>query len=1006
MRYDPRALEEKWQRLWEEARLGEAEVDEERPKFFMIFAYPGVSGYLHVGHMRGYTYTDVICRYKRMLGYNVLFPVGTHATGNVSVTLAKKVQKRDPAWIEYLRQNGCPEGEIEKLSDPKEVVRFFNQVYVNDYWKRFGFLADWRRFTTTIAPDYSRFIQWQFLKLHELGLLVQKPYYATFCPVCGPVAVDPSETDISKGGNAEKVEYTLLKFYIDPREIGEKEGERAYLVAATLRPETVFGQTNFWVNPEVEYVKARVGDEIWVVSREAAKKLSFQKESVEVVGTISGRDLVGKKCLAPGVDRWIPVLPSKFCDPDVGTGLVTSVPSDAPADWMGLFDLQRDTGLCKKYGLDPEMVREIKPIPIIRTKGYGPLPAVEICEKMGIESQDDVEKLEEAKKEIYKAGFHTGVMNENCGRYAGMPVEEAKELVKEWLIGEGKADIMYDLSEEVICRCGERVVIKRIDDQWFIKYSDPDWTEKSKLAAEGMNILPVEYYENLPSVLDWFQDRACVRMGSWLGTRFPLDEKWIIEPISDSTLYPIYYLVSIYVNDGTLSEENLLPEFFDYVFLGRGDPGSVAEKTGVSVDVLEKIRRDVLYWYPLDINLGGKEHMTVHFPVFLMNHVAILPGTMWPRGIFAHWYIVGKGGKISKSKGGAEPIPDAADRFGVDAMRLFYCNSGSPFVDVEWDEDLVTNYRNRIERLLGLFEQISDITRTVTRTGESGREESGERGPPGESFMDGWLEAKMSGAIRAVREAMDAFNFRKATNVVYFDIPSFFRWYLRRGGKNPHLLGEMLKKWVLMMVPFTPHIAEELWEAMGGERFASTQAFPEPWDVSEKPLHAERLLLDTMEDIKHILKVTGMKPARIALYVAPAWKHRVVKMLGEGKQQGEIIKTLMGDENLRKLGKTVAGFVNQMAGEWRKMDNGTKRFYLADLDEKKVLSEAASFLVKEFGAEIEVFSVDENPPDPAGKSKHAAPRRPAIYIEGDNAGGNEVGEKPINEKDTGGGKSG
>ncbi|MGD1061299.1 MAG: class I tRNA ligase family protein, partial [Methanomassiliicoccales archaeon] len=204
-------MEAKWQEKWSAERLSESNPDE-RPKFMLIFAYPGVTGYLHVGHMRGYTYADAIARYKRMTGYNVLFPVGTHATGNGAISLAKRVKNLDSPTIEYLLANGCPETKLEELQDPIKLVDFFNDVYVNDYWRRFGFLADWRRFTTTVRPEYSRFIQWQFRKLMEKGLLIQKPYFAPACINCGPVAVDASETDLQRGGNAELQEYTLLKF--------------------------------------------------------------------------------------------------------------------------------------------------------------------------------------------------------------------------------------------------------------------------------------------------------------------------------------------------------------------------------------------------------------------------------------------------------------------------------------------------------------------------------------------------------------------------------------------------------------------------------------------------------------------------------------------------------------------------------------------------------------------------------------------------------------------------
>jgi leucyl-tRNA synthetase len=444
MALDFSSLEAKWQKAWYDARINESEPSPDTKKFFMIFAYPGVTGYLHVGHMRGYTVSDAIVRHKKMTGHRVLFPVGTHATGNGAISFARKVERGDLATTEILRANGCSEETLARLTDPIEVVKFFNEVYLNDYWKRFGFMSDWRRFTSTIYPDYVKFIEWQMLKLKAEGLLIQKPYYAPACVEHGPVAIDASETDISKGGSAEVLEYTLLKFDFE-------DGRK--LVAATLRPETVFGLTNFWVNPDVEYVDARVGDEVWVVSRPAAEKLAIQMDRVEVIGSAGGASLIGKRCRAPYTDKVIPIFPSVLCDPEVGTGLVMSVPSDAPVDWVGLVDLKKDTATMERYGVTTEMVEEASPIAIINTPGYGPLPAVEVTERLGIESLSD-ERLDEATKEVYRTGFHKGVMNDSCGRFAGWHVEEAKDAVREEMLSKGLAALFRDLSEEVLCRCG------------------------------------------------------------------------------------------------------------------------------------------------------------------------------------------------------------------------------------------------------------------------------------------------------------------------------------------------------------------------------------------------------------------------------------------------------------------------------------------------------------------------------------------------------------------------
>ncbi len=948
-------IEEKWQRRWEEAGLHLAERDS-RPKFMIIFAYPGVTGYLHVGHMRGYTYVDAIARYKRMEGHNVLFPVGTHATGNGAISLANRVAARDPDTLEYLLRNGCPQDRIEDLETPEGVVEFFNDVYVNDYWKRFGFLADWRRFTSSIRPDYSRFIQWQFRKLMEKGLLVQKPYYAPACVDCGPVAVDPSETDLSKGGGAEVNEYTLLKF-----RCGDE-----LLIAATLRPETVFGQTNFWVNPDVEYARVKVGEETWIVSAPAARKLSFQMDDVEVLGQVRGKELLGMMCQAPMVGREIPVLPAGFCDPEVGTGLVTSVPSDAPDDLVALRQLQGDPSLMESYGLDPS-VADIEVIPIIDIEGYGPCAAADSVDRVGITESGDP-RLVEAKKQVYKDGHHLGRMNKLCTGYEGLRVEEAKERMRDDMLAAGEAELFHDLSEEVVCRCGGPVMIRRVDDQWFIDYADPDLTARTKAHCEEMGIFPAEYHHNVQAVLDWFRERACVRKGSWLGTRFPFDEEWIIEAISDSTLYPVYYIISMHANDGSLSPEQMGEDFFDHVILGRGDAAAVSRSTGVPVELLESIREDISYWYPLDLNLGGKEHMTVHFPAFLFNHQAVMPEDKLPRGIFVNWYITGKKGKISKSKGGAQPIPGAAEKFGVDALRLYYAHVASPFQDVEWDEDIVTSYRHRTERTMRMMEELHSLD------GED------------EGSVDAWMLSRMSRHVAEAGGHMESYDLRQMANVVYFDIPNDIRWYLRRGGRCRRTARKALDAWLRMTCPITPHIAEEAWESLGGEGLLSSAEYPAAEGTDPSSELGESYLRDVLEDVNEIVRVTGMKARSLHLYTAPEWKNLVQSMAVEMARAGELsvpalTKRAMQDERVRRNGKAASEFAKKVAQDTARRSAAELERLSAPIDELTLLQDAKGFLESELGVAIELHDAADPRHDPQGKAKAAMPLRPAMLLE-------------------------
>ncbi len=935
-------IQEKWQTAWKEAELGKATVKKNKDKFFMIFAYPGISGFLHVGHMRGFSYTDALCRYERLQGKEVLFPVGTHASGNQAIAFANKVKNKDAAWLEYLRNNGCPEKKIAELTDAQKVIAYFNEVYVEEYWKKFGFLCDWNRFTCTTFPDYEKFIQWQFKKLQQKNLLVQKPYFATACVVCGPVAVDPSETDISKGGNAEKHEYTLLKFKL--------VGSDDFLVAATLRPETVYGQTNLWINPNASYLRVDVKGEHWILSREAAEKLKHQKENVLIEKDVDAKQLIGKKALAPGVEKEIIILPATFCDAKVGTGIVTSVPGDAPYDYMALKTLQENQELCKRYGLDVQVLQKLELIPIIATGGYGDFPAKEMVEKMQITSLDDA-KLEEATQEVYKAGYHKGIMRSTAGKYAGKSVEEAKELMKAEMLAQGKADVFHDLSEEVVCRCGNPVVIKRIDDQWFIKYSDLELTERSKEQAKEMRVYPQEYQDALPGVLEWFQDRACARLGNWLGSKFPFDNKWTIEPISDSTLYPAYYIVSKFVNEKKLNGEDLTEEFFDYVFLAQGK-GKPAWKA---------VKEEFEYFYPLDLNLGGKEHKTVHFPVFLMNHVAILPEEKWPLGIFVNWWVIGKGSKISKSKGGAEPIPAAMEKYGVDAMRLYYAHIGSPHVDVVWDESVVLNYKQALERIYALLQEIPQ---------EEGKQRS----------IDDWILSRLHHHLRNIRGAMKQYNLREMASIVYFTLYDDMRWYLRRGGKNKKTVQEVVDIWVRLMNPVTPHLSEEL-NPHAGKELVSASSWPEAEEkmTDHKAEAGEEFIRTTMEGVRNILKLAKVeRPKEVTLFVAEKWLYGLFQFLHKEvkvtRNMGEVMKKVLEREEFKEKAKEVSALVARVL----KDTSVVSSLILSQEEEFEVLRDAQEFLQQEFGGEVKIVVAEESEHQ---KARAALPGKVGIVVE-------------------------
>ena len=872
-----------------------------------------------------------------MRGYNVLFPAGTQPSGLPTVAFSKRVADGHKATIMHLKVHGVPDEIINKLTDPYFAVEFFRREYVK-LWMQMGYSIDWRRDICSIDKDYNKFIEWQFQKLMEQGLLIQKPHFAPYCPNCGPVAVDPSQTDISRGGSARIVEFTIIKF---------KSGDYV-LPAATLRPETIFGVTNLWVNKTAKYGIVKMGGERWILSREAITKIQFQKEAIEIEETeLSGKDLVGKEAESPITGRKVLIFHADFVNPDFGTGIVMSVPAHDPYDWLFLEKINAEHRI------------KIAPISIIEIEGYSEYPSSDIIKNIKGYQIEDLNALEQAKEKLYRDEMAKGVMKSNCGEYAGLRVNEAREKIKRDLISMNLGDIFYDFSEEVICRCGSRVYIKRIPDQWFIKYSDENLKKKAHECAKEMIIKPDEYAENIHNVIDWFNDRACVRKGRWLGTRFPFDPSWIIEPISDSTIYPAMYIISKYTNARLLKVEQLVPEFFDFVFLGKGDPENISKSTGIPIELIKEIRKDFEYWYPVDMNCGGKEHMTVHFPVYIFNHVAIFPKKYWPKGIFVNWWVTGKGGdKISKSKGGATPVPDLVNRFTADGLRLYYAHAASPHSDMEWDEHLAERYAKRIEMIFRLSRELLEISQT---------------GYDDVKMIDKWILSRVNKAIKEVTRHMDNYEIREAAHIIFFELYKDIQWWMLRGGRSRNVAKYVLEKWTLMMAPFTPHIAEENWEKMGNKTFVSLANWCsyEPTHIDENLEFIEGYIKTLISDITEILKIVKKKPTRIYIYTAPNWMWKLVEIVR--RCEGDIKKSInvaLKDKSIVADKKSVNKVLKHIIKQKLHGINYT-------INEEEILRHNKEFLERYFGSSIEINSKH----DPLEKRKNALPLKPAIAVE-------------------------
>ncbi|MHA1631964.1 MAG: leucine--tRNA ligase [Candidatus Freyarchaeota archaeon] len=937
-------IEEKWQKRWSQAKLFKADPPPKsertgkwRRGLLVTFPYPYLNGRLHLGHAFTCLRVDIYARFKRMQGFNVLFPFAFHATGEPIVGVAERISKGDEKQIDILVKGGVPESEVEKFKDPHYIVQYYRREAIRDV-ARIGFSVDWRRQFTTIDPRYNRFIEWQYLRLKDLGYVVIGTHPVIWCPNCESPTGDH---DRLVGEGVSYVEFTLLKFELDG----------AFLMAATLRPETVFGVTNMWVNPDGDYVRAKVNGEMWIVSEEAAFKLKEQGKQVNVLERFKGAELVGRYCKNLVVGNEVPILPASFVDPGNASGVVMSVPSHAPYDWAAIKELRENPETLEEYGLPIDVVAKLKPISLIKTEGLGEHPAIEAVDKAGIRTQLDP-RLDELTKDVYRKEFHKGVLKEITGKYRGLPVREVKQRLMDDFKAEGKADSMYECADTVICRCNTKCIVKILENQWFLRYSDPEWKAKVRRQLNRMVILPDEARNAFENTVEWLEDKACVRK-TGLGTRLPWDPEWIVETLSDSTIYMAFYTIAKHLNMLNVSADKLVPEVFDYVFLGEGSLDEVASKSGLDRNVLEAMRDEFEYWYPVELRVSAKELVFNHLTFFLFHHVALWPEGKWPRKIGVNGMIQVEGEKMAKSKGNFITMREALNKYGADVTRMSLAYAAEGLNDPDWREKEVQGLRRRLETF---YEFATNLPQTKPLNRE----------------IDRWLRSRLHRRIKAVTENYDNLKTRSAIQEGFFNLWNDIRWYMRRTQEYGDILKEAIKTMVLLLAPVAPHICEEIWEKIGGKQLIAMERWPEYREeyIDEQIEAKEQLVESLTDDIKEILKVTNIKkPKKIVLFASPSWKYTILKEALKGREN--LIKRVMQIPEIRQHGKDAVKYAEKLV---RDLPSVT----LTQEEEVNALNEAKSFIEREFKAKVEVILADESTHE---KAKVAEPLKPGIYIE-------------------------
>ncbi|MFZ5907700.1 MAG: leucine--tRNA ligase [Nitrospirota bacterium] len=791
-RYYPQQVELKWQQYWAERGLHGTGRDPGKKNFYCLEMFPYPSGEIHMGHVRNYSIGDVIARYKRMRGYNVLHPMGWDAFGLPAENAAIKHNVHPSEWT-------CKNIEAMK----KQLDRL-------------GLSYDWDREVTTCAPEYYRWNQWFFLQMLRRGLAYRKFSYVNWCPSCATVLANEQvideqcwrcdETVIQK-----KLEQWFFRITAYAEELlqacdeldgwpervvlmqknwlGKGEGVEVYfpipdihenLRIFTTRPDTLFGVTFMCIAPEHPLVKKLVRNE----SDLDAVKSRYGKET-EKVGLRTEYHAVN-----PLNGEKVPLYIANFVLMEYGTGAIMSVPAHD----------QRDFDFAKTYNLPVKVV--------IAPEGKTPSP-------------------DEAYEE-------EGVLIDS-GQFTGMESAAARKEIIRFLeeTGLGKAVVNFRLRDWGISRqryWGTPIPVVYCDTCGMVPVPDEDLPVilPGDVSFSGKGESPLRSSER-------FYRTECPKCGG-IARR----ETDTMDTFVDSSWYFIRYCFE------------------------KGDIDLVSE-LGTPNSELKK-------WMPVDQYIGGVEHAVLHllysrFFTRVIRDLGLTPISEPFRNLLTQGMVIKDGAKMSKSKGNVVDPNYLIQRYGADTSRLFSLFAAPPEKDLDWSDKGVEGAYRFLNRLWGLVLR----NRSAIRAADSGTGSIAHLRPSAAG-----LYRKTHQTIRKVTMDIEReYHFNTAIAAL-MELVNEIMSFEHESEEDRAVFRFAIEHVLLLLSPFSPHLAEELWEAAGNQPSIFEKSWPD-WD----------------ED--------AAKEERIELVVQVNGKLRSKIMIGAGIPDDEIKRLALEDPKIQEI---------------------------------------------------------------------------------------------------------
>jgi len=751
-RYDFKKVEERWQHFWSEQKTFKVTEDASKPKYYCLEMFPYPSGRIHMGHVRNYAIGDVISRYKRMNGFNVLHPMGWDSFGLPAENAAIKHGIHPSKWT------------------------MENIVFMRDrQLKRIGLSYDWDREVTTCLEDYYRWNQWFFIKMYERGLAYKKLSYVNWCPSCNTVLANEQVegglcwrcgsvvthkeleqwffkitayaeellSDCDKlTGWPERV-LTMQRNWIG-KSIGVEvdfivEGTGEKLSIFTTRQDTLYGVTFMSIAPEHPMLESLINgkkqaDEVRAfcqrIMREDKAERTDEKQEKEGVFT-------GAYCVNPLNNERVPIWVGNFVLMEYGTGAIMSVPAHD----------QRDFEFAKKYGL--------------------PIRVVIQNPERGL--------MAETMQQAY---VEDGVMA-NSGKFDGLSNTASKDKIADYV---------------ELNRLGKRTVNWRLRD-WGISRQRYWGTPIPIIYCEKCGAVPVPE--------------------SQLPVKLPMDVEFTgkgLSPLVESKSFQ--ETICPKCGGKARRETDTMDTFVDssWYFLRYCSPKY--EKAPFD-------KKAAAYWMSVDQYIGGIEHAVLHllyarFFTKVIRDLGLFDGDEPFHNLLTQGMVIKDGAKMSKSKGNVVDPDFILTKYGADTARLFSLFAAPPERDLDWSDQGVDGAYRFLHRVWSIVYKHSEHVKDTN--------------PAGPQFRGDKLYRKTHLTIKKVTEDIEReFHFNTAIAALMEMVNAMYEYTSDGFSTDRHgpVLRSAINALTLLISPFAPHFAEELWASIGGRGTIAHAAWPQ-----------------------------------------------------------------------------------------------------------------------------------------------------------------------------------